>query len=237
MKIGKLLAIIMMGVVTMNSVGCVNTKSYEDIAKEKLYERYQEEFEIEEVQSHHYFDGYYTVIAYPKSNPDILFSASINDDDSKESDNYVCKLLCQRLSDQVAKNINGLNGIYYIYSIPRIDVVNIGNKEITISEFMQEHPSSAFRTYIFYYSDNLDTQRFASNIQQAFDGLENVNGKINLYIVPNENILSEIQQYIETHDQLYDEFKEISEKYYKGTINYKNGSFDCTVEEIQGMVR
>lgn len=111
----------------MNSVGCGKVSSYEEIAKEKLYERYQDDFEIENVQSHHFLSGYYTVIAYPQSDPTLLFRASINDDGSEESDNYVCTLVCQRLSEQVEKNLNALNGFYYVYSKPRIATVYKGN--------------------------------------------------------------------------------------------------------------
>ena len=221
----------------MNSTGCGKASSYEEIAKEKLYERYEENFEIEEVQNHYFLSGYYTVIAYPQSDPTLLFQASVNDDDSKESDNYVSTLVCRKLSEQVEKNLNGLNGTYYVYSKPRVDMVNISDKDISIREYVQKFPSCAFRTYLFYCPEIIDTYNFAVNIQQTFSELEFVNGRVDIYVIPDENTLGEIQNYIETHDQFYDEFGEISDDYYKGTIEYKDGIWDKSLEEIQGMVR
>ena len=221
----------------MNNVGCGKVSSYEEIAKEKLYERYQDDFEIENVQSHHFLSGYYTVIAYPQSDPTLLFRASINDDGSEESDNYVCTLVCQRLSEQVEKNLNALNGFYYVYSKPRIDTVNIQNKEMSVREYVQEFPSCAFRTYLFYCPETFDAEAFAFNIQQAFNGLEFIEGKIDMYFVPDEDSLGKIQNYLETHDQMYDEFKDIADSYYKGSIEFKFGSWSMSLEEIQEMVR
>lgn len=56
--------------------------------------------------------GIILVIAYPQSDPTLLFRASINDDGSEESDNYVCTLVCQRLSEQeLEKNLNAVKWI------------------------------------------------------------------------------------------------------------------------------
>ena len=42
---------------------------------------------------------------------------------------------------------------------------------------------------------------------------------------------------LETHDQMYDEFKDIADSYYKGSIEFKFGSWSMSLEEIQEMVR
>ena len=222
-------------VVNLCRTGC--SKSPEIAVKEKLHERYQEDFEIKEVQSDPLFKGNYTMIAYPQSDPSLLFRATSNDDNSYVEDFYVCTLVCRKLSEQVGKNINALNGSYYICSKPTIDTLNIPDKDITVKEYVEMFPGYAFRTYLFYCPETMDPYDFSSNIQQMFSELEYIDCSVYVYVVPDEKSLGKIQNYLETHDRLYDEFGDISDDFYKGSIEYKDGAWDKSLEEIEEMVR
>ncbi len=73
----------------MDLNGCINVVSDEELAKTKLEEKYYKEFVIEKVQSRSLLEKYYTVIAYPMDDPEIMFRAYVNMDNSGCSDNYV----------------------------------------------------------------------------------------------------------------------------------------------------
>lgn len=105
---------------------------------------------------------------------------------------------------------------------------------MSVREYVQEFPSCAFRTYLFYCPETFDAEAFAFNIQQAFNGLEFIEGKIDMYVVPDEDSLGKIQNYLETHDQMYDEFKDIADSYYKGSIEFKFGSLEHVIRRNSG---
>lgn len=215
----------------MNTAGCSNTLSHEERAVQLLNAKYGDSFEIEECQSRNSFGEYYTVIAYQEKNPDMLFKAQIDFDGKKISDNYVSKILCRKVSDQIAGNLDGLKGIYYIYSEPMIELTMLDNTDITLEEYMEISPLNKFIVYLNYCSGEDDADDMLRVLQGAFKDLECLSGQIQLYIV-DENMLMQIQDYMENNDTLYDEYESAMEQYLAGIIKVEKGKISIEKEEI-----
>ncbi len=219
----------------MSTFGCGRSLSYEEMAEQELEERYHMPFEVDNIQEQNIFDGYYTVIAYQKEDPKTLFRATINADGSGESDNYVCKLVCQQITDRIARNLDALNGTYYIYTTPLIDSVGLTDVGMTVEQYMDRFPMDIFHIYLNYCPDQMDVDEFYKGLSNMFKGLDGLSGNIYLYMV-KENTIRDIQAYLEENDKMYDEYKAIVDPYYVGSIPFEKGKIKLTVSEIKDMV-
>lgn len=219
----------------MNTFGCEKLLSHEEIAEQKLEERYHMPFETVSVLGGGILDEYYTVIAYQKDDPKTLFRATVNNDGSGESDNYVCKLVCQKISDRIAENLNDLNGIYYIHTAFLVDPPGLIDVKMTVEQYMEICPDDTYHIYLNYCPEQMNAGAFYESLSHMFTGLEGMSGRIYLYIV-NERVLSDIQEYLEDHDKMYDDYFHIVEAYDVGIIPFKNGKIQLKSSEIKDMV-
>lgn len=238
-KLNKIILILLLGVITMNSVGCKKLMSHKALIKQALEEKYNESFEIKESRGSDFFGGYYTAIVYPVERPEVVFQASIDLDGSRESDNYVSKLLCLKLSDTVAKNLDDLKGFYYIFTVPLVENSLLTDKNISLEEYAQKWPDPIVNIYFNYCPDNenmtVDVDEFYETLTHALDGLESFNGSIYLYMV-DEGIMDYMQEYRETHDQCYYDYKEKTDRYYLGYIKFEKGKIQITKEDLKKMM-
>ena len=219
----------------MSSTGCENVVSYEEQAIRLLNEKYNDSFEIETVQSQSFSGGYYTVIAYQEDNADLLFRADINSDGSGLSDNYVTRLLYKDMAEQVAWNLNDLAGSYYVFVEAMFEPVMLSNPGITLKEFMEETPKNKFTINVNYAPDTTNSEEVYAGLLNILNDMEGISGKIHLYIMEESNIAS-VQEYMETHDQCYDEYEGMVESYSVGLIDFENGTITTTKEKIISML-
>lgn len=211
----------------------VNEKAftYEEIAIELLNKKYNDNFEIEEIQSHSFFRGYYTVIAYQEENADLLFRAYVNSDGTGISDNYVTKLVCSDVSDKVARNLDNLKGIYYIFTEVMLELTMLDNVNTSLEEFMETFPNNKFTININYCPEEVSAEEVINALNGTLENLECISGKIHLYIM-DEPTLSKVQIYMENHDKCYDEYVSMVEKYSAGIIEFEKGKIKSTKEQI-----
>lgn len=235
MKLKKILFSILAGVMMMSSMGCKKPVSHEELAIKLLNEKYGEEFDIESVQSQSFSGGYYTVVAYPQEDSTLLFQAYINSDGTGVSDNYVTKVLCRNVAEQVAWNLNSLPGIYYIYVEVMHEPLMLDRPGISLKEFMEETPKNKFTINICYVPEGADAQEVYLGLTNVFQDMESISGKICLYVMDETN-MAWVQEYRETHDQGYDEFEDIMESYFVGLIDFEKGTITTAKEEVIEML-
>ena len=235
MKLKKVLYGILAGVIIMNSMGCEALISHEKLAIKLLNEKYNDSFEIETVQSQSFSGGYYTVVAYPQEDSTLLFQAYVNSDGTGVSDNYVTKILCRNLAERVAWNLNSLSGLYYIYIEVLHEPVMLDKPGITLEEFMKETPKNKFTINVCYVPEETNAEEVYSGITNILQGMESISGKICLYVMDETN-MSWVQEYMETHDQCYDEFEDMVESYFTGLIDFEKGKITTTKEEVIRML-
>ena len=209
--------------------------SYEELAVKLLNEKYQDSFEIEEVQSHSYFKGYYTVLAYQVDNADCLFRAYVNSDGKAISDNYVTKIVCAKLADKVAQNLDALGGIYSIFAEAKIEPKMLDHIDLTLDEFLDIYPKNQFTIYINYCPEEKDADEIFKSLENALMDISAINGAIRFFIM-DETMLSKIQDYLETRDRCYDDYKDMTEEYLVAVIPFEAGKIKCTKEEFREML-
>lgn len=229
----KILAIIL-GVLIMSTVGCGRIIGYEELAEKLLNEKYHDEFVVENVQSTNVFSKSYTAIAYQKEHPEMLFKAYVENDGSGISDNYVARLVCEKLSDAVARNLDSLNGIYYIYSTTLIDSLELDDPKISLNEYIETNPDMPYYLYVFFSPDSLDKENLYQGLSNICQGLP-ISGNLYLHIL-DEIDLKTVQSYCETHDKIYDGGENLFESYYCGRIEFINGALESTKEEVFEMI-
>lgn len=206
--------------------------SYEELAVKLLNEKYHDSFEIEAVQSHSIFKGYYTVIAYQTDNADFLFRAYVNSDGKAISDNYVTKIICADLADKVAHNLDTLSGIYYIFAEAKMEPKMLDNIELTLEEFLEVYPKNQFIIYINYCPDEKGADEIYKALENALADLPAIAGVIRFFIM-DEVMLSKVQDYQETRDRCYDDYEDMTEAHLVGVIPFESGRIRCTKEEFR----
>lgn len=225
---------IVIGVMLMNAVGCEKLINYEELAERILNEKYKDEFVIEEVVRSNIFDDYYIATAYQADNPDTLFRVFVDNDGSAASDNYVGKIVCNQLSDQVAKNLDSVSGTYYIYSSTIVDSLEQMDPTITLDEYISSHPEMKYGIYLFYCPDEFDKEDIYHGLSEMFHGLS-ISGNVYLHIM-DESMMQKIQNYLETHDKIYDEGKQLMKPYSCGIIEFSDGMINSSRDEIFHML-
>ena len=223
------------GCSNLSSFGSTTSFSYEEKAKKLLEEQYECEFIIDDVQSIYTLDGYYTVIAHSKNNPDIVFKASINTDGSGLSDNYGSKLINKKISEVIENNLGSIKDNVYVYTTPLIETIGITNANMTIEEYMQQYPSDTFHIYLNYCSDEVTSLEIINSLNSMFNDLDCLNGNIYLYGMP-EHTLRYVEDYLKENDKMYDECKNIIDSYYIVNIPFLNGKITMNYEELQSMI-
>ncbi|MGN0342087.1 MAG: hypothetical protein ACI4DO_04760 [Roseburia sp.] len=229
-------AVMVLGVTACGSYRNASTNKKEELATQLLHDKYNENFEIRELLREYPLDGYYTAVAYPTDNPDILFSVSVNSDGTGIADNYVDKMVSLQLSDELTHNLDGLNGEVVISSFPSVESVWLSDKNMTLNEYVEEVQDPDFRVYMFYCPEFLDTESLYYNMGNLYDGIVNMDSRVYLYVV-DEHELQNICGYIQSNDDFYADFDDIADQGYKGYINYYDNEMEMDKEEFMEMVK
>ena len=213
--------------------GCGNTMHDKEIAKKLLEEKYGQTFEVETIVETRILDEYYTALAYPSDDPDLLFKVSVSADGQRETDNYVSKCVFKKLADLVGKNLDNLNGYFYIYCTPLVERTGFTDPEMEVEEYLEQVPNGKINIYLHYAPDQMDAENLYHCLQNVYKGIgnEDMEGMIYLFIV-DENGLDTAQDYLESHDQIYVEYRKKMDSYYKGYVKIVAGKPDCSKDEF-----
>ncbi len=201
-------------------------------AKRLLSERYHEEFVVKDYIGQQAFDSYYTVHAFSEKYPDMLFSASIEQDGSGFSDGYALKRVCKKISDTVALNMDSVDGYVYVISESMIDELCLDNADISIEEFAQEMAGNRISISVFVCTEE-DSQSLYTKCEGMLKGLENLAGTVSLYVSSDEKLIEKVQEYAETNVSVrYEDFKELTESYQVFRVEFEQGKMQITKEEF-----
>jgi hypothetical protein len=165
-----------------------------------------------------------------------MFSAGIDYNSQNLFDEYNSKKMCVRLSDLIAKNLDALNGIYYIYSETKMPTYNLDDENMTINDYMQQYPMEQFNIYMMFLPNEKNGKIFAKCIKNAFKNIEYLSGEIRLYIINKDENLEEIQDYIESNSRIYYDFKKIAGSFFKGNIHFEKGIILEDDDKLENMI-
>lgn len=219
----------------MEAVSVENLISYEEQALQYLNAKYSKEFEIDEVQMQYIFDGYYDVVAYEAEHPEMLFKASINSDGTGGSDNYYSKLFCRKLSNELGIKLNDLDGLFIIYCTAMIDRIGFNSEEIDTKEYFSKYPNR-MHVYLFYMKEDMGAQQIYKSVSDMFKDSGDISGILHLFNVADEEHMRAIKLYINGHDQLYHDYKDLADEFNVGLIKINNGMLDVSENDFINMM-
>jgi len=124
-RIRKLILIGLMGWIFI-MIGCVKIgKSKEDVAKEVLKNKYNEEFIVHEIDS--FPDGFDATVS-PVNNPEVLFIARMGNDGESETDDYYVSYYENLVNRKLSEELNCFfPGCYVRTTIKSSDIEIQGN--------------------------------------------------------------------------------------------------------------
>ncbi len=212
--------------------GCSASARNQRKAEKALLEKYGEEFEITDYRRGGLFQGYDTMMAHPVDEPDLTFYLDLSDS-GRVSDAYVTAKVCQRISRQIEENISGLEETYFVHTFARLPVSYLEDPDVTLSEYLEEGPNR-FGIQLFLRHTDAEAVDIVMALLPMMEGLEEVDGWVSIYFV-DDAMMEDVKEYIATHDQLYDEFREMTEDAYIGTIDFEQGGFSLTEPRLREM--
>lgn len=214
--------------------GCGSPSQRKRQAATALREKYGEVFEITAYKPEGFLDDYYVVIAYSEEYPNLPFQASVNIKSGNVSDSYVTKRLCDRISEKVSMNLGMLETEYFVFTEAMLDGTAVTDPEVTLKEYMKEGPGNRFTIYLCIDKERAAIGNIVSAIGNMLNDLTEMSGTLCLYL-GNQGMLSDIQEYVTSHDNTYSEFDEMTEDAYIGSVRFENGNLSLTESDLKEM--
>ncbi|MBQ8234469.1 MAG: hypothetical protein IJZ36_02655, partial [Bacilli bacterium] len=216
----RLLSLLLLLILSINLLGCSLVPLTETKVKNLLSEKYGESFEIKEVQSKNFLEGYTTYIAYPSNETTCLFKVSVDNDGKRFSDNYAVKQICKELTDIVEVNLDTVANTY-VHTNTVIDMMQSDNIAIDLYDFASER-GSVFNIYVYFDSTLCSIDSIYNKLELIIQNLSYVNGTFYIYDAP-EGLQYSVQNYVESNDTLYNNFNNMVDSYYVDSIGFKEG--------------
>lgn len=221
-----------MTAVGMNLSACiVNSKEYEEQACSLLEEKYGGQFEVVQYYGKEQLEDFYEVLAVSEDYPDILFEAKAACDGSYLSDEYVSARVCRKIEEKLEQNLSILPG-YMLIKVQAISkTIDSADADMSVQEFVSIKEKDRFVVYLHYVPEEKDAGRVYNVFENAFSGLECLNGTMQLYIT-EEKTLKQIQEYFGEHAKTDNEYKEMTDGIDRVTIPFDLGVIQMTESEF-----
>lgn len=214
--------------------GCILPQAGKIKTAKALENKYGEEFKVTSFQNPGILQAYYTVQAYAAAYPEIPFLATVSEDFEDVTDSYVTKRLCGRISEKLSRNIASLQDEYYIYTQAMLDETLLTDPMISLEEYLQDSPGEEFTIHLFIVMRENSPGEIAAALINLMDGVQNLNGSVCIYLAESES-LQKAKEYIESHVRLYQEFIDLTDKDYIGSVEVNNSSFVLTEDRLREM--
>lgn len=165
--------------------GCYTSTDLAELTKEKLKEKYGEEFEIVHVSG----DGHETTV-YPLSNPDLLFTARYWIKDGSGRDSYIQEIVCSQYKKLAEEVLKDFKYDYYLdvdmdYGFESIKAT----QDVTIEEYKRVNPDVTEPQYYWYVSDEaleMSDEEIYDWINKIANITEHDDSWVQLFFIDNE---------------------------------------------------
>ncbi len=196
-KLFMIAGVLTMAIITAQVLSAcgVDPKAKEGRAKAALEKKYGEEFEIVRVYPQKFGELYYDVLAYAVNDPDTRFSASVDTEDDGVSDAFVERRVCAQIAENVSKNLDGLQGYYYVYVHAIGPQPICGDPNIGIEAYARLDPQNRFRAEVFLVPETADAGNIYSAVTKMYAGMEYLRVDARLVVV-DENKMEDVQEQI-----------------------------------------
>ena len=131
-------------------------------------------------------------------------------------------------------NLGTLETDYYVFTEAMLDGTVITDPEVSLADYMAEGPGNRFTVYLCMDKNGADTGNITAAAAKMLEGLPQLSGSLCIYLAEPE-LLADIQDYVESHDNTYTEFDEMTDEAYIGSVGFENGSLSLTEEKLKEM--
>ena len=209
----KLRTLLLLFLLMVSLSGC-GAKAGKEKAKALLEEKYGESFTVTDYQAPDLGRAYYTVTAYADKWPDLPFEAFPDEDGGRIADGYVCRRVCEKISETVTENLSDLIPceIFVHTAMMGSDSV-CADPDVSIEEFSTVwEPDNRYYVYLHVDNKNWDGSDVSGYLIYALSGLSGIKGNMTVYFSDQETI-GAAEEYVRTHTGIYDSyFAEIERK-------------------------
>ena len=156
------------------------------VIKEKLQNKYKEKFLIKKIGNRYGSANEDTVTVYscPKKNENLIFTATLNREQTKLEDDYLIK----RVSYEIEKNIKNKFKENDLNIIIKAEIIgkNQLNEFLSVQEFINKYENTNFLVYIISY-DEITNEILEKIFNNLNDEYENVYLKSLIYTIDKKD--------------------------------------------------
>lgn len=144
-----------------------------EVIKEKLRNKYKEEFLIKKIGNRYGSANEDTVTVYscPQNNESLIFTATLNREQTKLEDDYLIK----KVSNEIEKNIKNKFKENNINVIIKIEIIgkNQLNEFLSVQEFIDKFRNTNFLAYIISYDEitNEMLEKIFYNLNNEYENI------------------------------------------------------------------
>ena len=183
------ISIMLGGCSCMSNYNQYSTSFQIQTAKELLNNKYDEDFEVSAIGQRYgtLSNSTYKVTCYPINHPELVFMAEISKDGSYIYDEYISKIVCNELTNDIVQKTN-FNAEFFIASRP--SVFETSNKNITLDELVKLNDNTDFVIWMVC-NNNIETSKMLEELNDVFSSYQNLNGELRFYITNDDNTVKQ----------------------------------------------
>lgn len=215
-SIATLCAVVFTNVIWLTGCIIYDSKDLAGFAKEQLYEKYGEEFEVKTIMDSH------RTIAYPVNNPDLLFEVYSLIETRGGKDDYIQSIIGDQYKQIVEEIFADIDLDFYIdVDVPSIPFKEkeLTNTDITIEEYNDEMSEYSTQPDIELYLCSDFLERY--NDDELYSYFQTVVSATDLRFLKIYFVISEDMVTVENY---FSEYPSLSCN--SNLIGYLNGKYD-----------
>ena len=209
-------------------------------AERLLGDKYNEEFVVTSYNGQEMMEDYYTVSAYAKSHPTLPFEASVAEDGTSVSDDYVSRRVCEAISEHININLLSMPCTYYVHTGIMSGDSICSDPNVSVEEFATKwEPYNRYYVYLYLPEEvsqsGADAGEIYSALTNALSDLPQIKGNLSIY-VSDDAMLGKVHEYVESNTGLYDDYFKMTEKDFRGQFDFENGSISIMQSDVEAIV-
>lgn len=160
----------------------VSNSEISNVITEKLKEKYNEEFVVKMIGNRYgtACDNTVTTYCFPKSNENLLFTATMNKEQTVLEDDYYLRKVTFELEENIKNEFTENN----INTVVKSKIIGLNNleKDLTVQEFIKKYNTTNFIAHIIC-SDNV-SENILKNIYNKLENkYKNIHLKTSVYSI------------------------------------------------------
>lgn len=235
--------LIIIGGLMVLLVGCGpvvrSEQQREEMTIEYLEEKYNEEFTVVNARSQNIGEDWFYAKAYAQSHPEFLFDITITADGSRGSDEYISRIVCNKIAARVSSNMNEMPGLFDVYAFNH-GLIDQGCKDtgISIEDYVKRsEDNKEYRIEIYYVPDQTaDASGIYDCLLKAMDDLHMIEGNLCFYVT-SEDKMKEMREWMFERSEKGDTMTEIRIDMFELQIPYEQGQLGMSESEFTEAVK